>query len=338
MNYVEALRVRNCLVRVAIILGILVVLAVILRISLARYMSPETWVSKVALDATTTTTKTTLPDGTRRTVLDDSADRTHIVIDDRGSAGKTISITEPSSHVHSDESHFSHVGNIISSESHGGTTTTVIKTNGSVPMIYYMAVADIAALIVATILAAPFAREIDGHLEVALTKPCTRLRYALGTIGFDAVGVLAASFLTIVALYLCQLLFETARVDATGVNARAIVMGIALPLAWYGMLCAATTWLNRSYAAVLGFAWPVVLLVSALSTLEPNNAVALVVHDTAWGISRLFPLSYVSFAQPDAHGALSYSGSDFGVRLAIEVLLLVVYAALAVWRWQRVEA
>ncbi len=49
MNYVEWLRVRNLLKIVAIILAILVVLAVILRISFSRYMSPEAWVAHYAM-------------------------------------------------------------------------------------------------------------------------------------------------------------------------------------------------------------------------------------------------------------------------------------------------
>ncbi len=98
----------------------------------------------------------------------------------------------------------------------------------------------------ATILAAPLAREIDGHLEIALTKPVSRVRYALGAIGVDAVGIIAASIMTVVAFYLCQLLFESARLDFSGINTRAIAMGIACPLAWYALLCALTTWLHRS--------------------------------------------------------------------------------------------
>jgi hypothetical protein len=335
MNYIEWLRVRNCLRTVAIILAILVVLAVVLRISLARYASPATWVANMTHDPRTNVTHSVLADGTKRTVIDDPADQTHVVIDDRGSAGSHIVVTEPSSRSHGN-SDLSHVGNVVSEHSSGGITTTVIDTHGSVPMIFYMAVADLVALIVATILAAPFAREIDGHLEIALTRPCSRLRFALGSVGVDVVGILASSLLTIVALYLCQLLFETWRLDFTGENALTIVMGVALPIAWYAMLCAATTWLSRSYGAVLGFAWPVVLLISGLTQVEPNNAVAAVVHDVAWGLSRLIPLSYVHLA--GTHGVDTYAGLSFEWRLSAEILFFVVYGAIAIWQWQRVEA
>ncbi len=335
MNYVEWLRIRNCLRMTAIILGIMVVLAIILRISLSRYMSPESWIAAMSSEPGTKITHTVLPDGTKRTVIVNPSDKSHVVVDDRGTAGQHIVVTEPTGHAHEKNSDFSHVGNIVSSHTSGGMTTTTIDTHGSVPLIYYMAFADVVALIVATILAAPFAREIDGHLEVAMTKPVSRVRYALGSIGVDAVGILAASLLTIVALYLCQLLFGSARIDFTGINTRAIVMGAALPLAWYALLCAGTTLLSRSYVAVLGFAWPVALLIAGLTQLEPTNIVALVVRNVAWALSRLDPLTYVKFSE---HSESSYAAPDFGVRLSIVVLLFVVYSAIAVWQWQRVEA
>ena len=113
------------------------------------------------------------------------------------------------------------VGSIQVLESRNGSmTTTIIDTNSAVPMYYYMAVADFFALIVATILAAPLAREIDGHLEVTFTKPISRLRYALGAVGADIAGILAASLMTVLAFYLCQLLFETPRLDFGGISSR----------------------------------------------------------------------------------------------------------------------
>ncbi|HYL27885.1 MAG TPA: hypothetical protein VEW74_08615 [Candidatus Nitrosotalea sp.] len=338
MNYVEWMRIRNCLRITAIILVILVALAVILRISFARYMSPDAWISHMSLNPGTTVTHTVLPDGTKRMILDSPSDSTHVVIDDYGYAGKHIVVTEPAKKAHHENDNMS-VGSFKVTEStHAGITTTVLNTNGAVPMLYYMGLADVVALIVATILAAPFAREIDGHLELALTKPVSRVRYAIGNIGVDAVGILVASVMTVVAFYLCQLLFETPRLDFSGINARAVAMGVAMPLAWYALLCAATTWLRRAYGAVLGFAWPVAILLGALAALEPNNAVALFVHDVAWALSRLDPLTYVSFASPGTHGGFSYSGSNFGLRLSIVWLMFLVYGALAVWQWQRVEA
>lgn len=338
MIYVEWLRVRNTLRVLAIILAILVGLAVVLRVSVSRYMSPSSWVHHISLEPGTHETDVTLSDGTKRIILDNPDKQENVVIDDRGNAGTHIVVTEPTKQAHEEHDKVN-VGSIqVMQSHHGKMTTTVIDTNGAVPMIYYMAIADVFALIIATILAAPLAREIDGHLEVTLTKPISRLRYALGAIGADVVGILAASLMTIVAFYLCQLLFETPRLDFSGVNTRAILMGIAAPLAWYAMLLAATTWFARSYAALLGFAWPVVLFIGLLTLVPTNNVVALFIHDVAWVLSRFDPLSYVSWVGPNEHGTFTNEGSNFGMRIGIVTLLFVAYGALALWRWERVEA
>ncbi len=336
MAYVEWLRVRNCLRTTAIILSVLLVLAVILRISVSRYMSTDTWIHHIQMHPGTKISTVMLPGGIKRTIIDDPTEDTHVVIDDRGYAGKHIVITEPTSR-HEHTNHVS-VGSVSVMESrHNGITTTVVDTNGSVPMIYYMGIADVVALIVATMLAAPLAREMDGHLEIALTKPVSRARFALGAIGADVAGILAASLLTIVALYACQLLFESPSLDFTGINARAIAMGVFMPLAWYAMLCAATTW-TRSIGAVLGFAWPVAGLIGALTLINANNVVALFIHDVAWVLWHLFPFAYVSTAEPDAVGVANYSGAHFELRLLVEIVLFLVYGALAIFKWQRVEA
>ncbi len=338
MNYVEWLRVRNLLKITGIILLILLALAIVLRVSVARYMSPDAWVSHMSLDRGSKVQHTILPDGTKQTIIDDPTEQTHVVIDDHGYSGKHIVVTEPTSRAHKEKTNFS-VGSIHVMESRNGTvTTTMIDTNGAVPLIYYMALADLVALIVATVLAAPLAREIDGHLEVAMTKPVPRWRYAVGAIGVDAVGITAASAITVIALYVCQLLFESAKLDVSGVNARAIAMGIACPLAWYALLCALTTWLHRSWIAVLAAAIPVAIVVGLLTLVHPTNTVALFVHDIAWVISRFNPMSYVEMATPNGDGTMTYGGSNFGLRMGLQVAFFIVYGAIAVWQWQRVEA
>jgi hypothetical protein len=338
MIYAEWLRVRNLLRIVAIILGILLLLAIVLRISVTRYMSPQTWIHESMMHPGVHVSNVTLPEGTKRTIIDDPNESTHVVIDDRGYAGTHIVVTEPTSRAHHENSHFN-VGSVAVVESkHGTVTTTTIDTNGAVPMIYYMAMADLVALIVATMLAAPLAREVDGHLEIALTKPISRVRYALGAIGVDIVGILAASLLTVLIFYICQLLFESPRLDFTGINARAIGMGIALPLAWYAMLCAATTWMNRAYIGVLVGVPAAFLVIGLLTLVPPASVVALFVRDVAWVLSRLDPLSYVAYAGPNPDGTMRYSGTNFALRLSMQFVFLIVYSALAIFKWQRVEA
>jgi hypothetical protein len=338
MTYIEWLRVRNCLRTVAICLALLVMLAAVLRISFARYMSPNEWVQHISQEPGATETHATLPDGTKQTVIEDSRDHTHVVIADRGSAGTHIVITEPASRAHKDHSEFN-IGSIaVNSSRQGGLETTTVDTNGSVPMLEIMALANVVALIVATVLAAPLAREIDGHLEIALTKPVSRIRYALGAIAADVAGIVAAAALTVLACYLCELVFGSYRVDVSGVNARAMLMGIAMPAAWYALLCAATTWFSRSYGAVLGFAWPVAIIVGVLTVIQPSTPLTLFIHDVGWTLSRLDPLTYVSLSTHVEESGPDTAAASFPMRFGMEILLFAAYAALALLRWERVEA
>ncbi len=339
MSYIEWLRVRNCLRITLMILGTLIVLALILRISLVRPAWYDTTIGQVTAAPGTTERHVTLPDGTKRTILDNPAVQTHIVVDDYGSAGRHIAITQPTRNLHETESHVD-IGVVeIRDVRHGSMTTTTIDTNGSVPMLVPMGFADVVALIVATILAAPFAREIDGHLEVALTKPISRSRFAVGAIGADVAGILAALAASVTAVYICLLFLGAPRIDFSGANARVVPMGIAMSLAWYTLLAAATTWRGRGYGAVLGFAWPVALLVIGLANIQPTNTVSAFVHYVAWSIAQLNPLWHARWTVGMSDtGAISAADPTFGVRLAINVLLFAVYTALAVWRWQRVEA
>ena len=107
-------------------------------------------------------------------------------------------------------------------------TTTVIDTNGAVPMIYYMLLADIVALIVATILAAPLrardrrpSRDRPDEADLAAfdspwapsapTSPASsRLR---SSPSWRSISASCSS--------------SRPALDFSGINSRAIVMGLA---------------------------------------------------------------------------------------------------------------
>lgn len=338
MNYVEWLRVRNCLRVTAIILTLLVLIVLVLRISFNRYMSYDAWIEHMQLQPGSHVTHTVLPDGTKRTTVDDPKDQTRIVLDDVAGGGRHIQVTEPTTSAHEHQQHVNMGSITVHASQDGKFTTTTIDSNSSVPLLFYMGFADVVALIVATVLGAPFARENDGHLEFALTKPATRLRIAIGTMGADIVGILAASVLTFVALYLCQIVFQSTRIDATGVNLRALLMGIALPIAWYALLCAATASLRRGYGAVLGFAWPVAILIVVFAEAPIGSSLlAQTFHNTFWVLSRIDPLSYASFDIGSSPHA-AQAQATFAARYLVEIALFALYSVAAVMQWRRVEA
>ncbi len=340
MTYVEWLRVRNCLRVLAISLGVFILIVLVLRISYNKYITEDdAIISHAKMQAGTTVTHSALPDGTKRTTINDPKDRTTIVIDNHGLNGRHITITEPASTSHHHESH-GVIGSVHVNEARSGNMSiTTIDTNGTVPFVFYMAFADVVAFIIATCLAAPFARESDGHLEYALTKPVSREGFAVGTIAVDAAAIVAASVMTIITLIICQAMFEIPTFDFSGVNIEAILMGIAAPFAWYAFLTAATASMKRGYGAVLGFAWPVAILLVVFGTVSLGDSlVGQLVHNVSWVISRVIPLSYISFAIRESSNGQLAGTENFGPRLAIECVLFIIYSALAVIQWRRVEA
>lgn len=340
MTYVEWLRVRNVLRVVAIVLGILILLGGILRVSLSRFGSIDDMINHVQAEPGTKKTVTTLPDGTIQTIYV-ATDGKRIVIDDAGYAGKHIVITEPNGRRDNGHDHVL-IGSLRVDESTDGKqTTTTVDTNSQTPFFYIIGFGEFMALIVATVLAAPFARENDGHLELALTKPIGRLELALRTMGVDAVGIIASAAITMVAIVLIQAMFEIPHFDFGGLTIYALLMVIGLPLAWYAMLNAATASMRRNYGATLGLAWPIAGVIAVFSQIQLGGSiVGNVMHAIFWGLSRLIPITYASFtpAHRAAMGDTSFGDPDFAPRFAMVCALLLIYGALAVWQWRRVEA
>jgi hypothetical protein len=194
----------------------------------------------------------------------------------------------------------------------------------------------VVALIVATMLGAPFARENDGHLEVALTKPIDRIGLALMTIGVDAVGIVAALAVgTLFAIGLHTIFFPP-WISFHFIDLIVTVFGIIAPLSWYAMLAAATSSLRRGYGVIIGIAWPVAAIVAGLSLIDPNdNEMAALVHTVFWTLSRIDPLVYMHFT-PDN---MSLSADPTWLpRLAMLAILAAGYGVVAVAQWRRVEA
>jgi hypothetical protein len=337
MNYVEWLRVRNCLKWLAIVLGVLLVIGLIVRISIAaQFGNDEAFIQHMQTDPHTKMTQSVV-NGINRTTLVNAREHETVTIDDMPDGGRRIQIVEPTKH--GENEHHVVIGSIGVSESRNGRMeTTTINTNSPVPFAYYLAIAGFVGLIIATCLGATFARENDGHLEIALMKPVSRTRYALGVIGADLACIAAAEALTIVALMIGQAMFEVPHFDFSGMNLAFVLVALLHPFAWYAMLNAATASLKRGSGAVLGFSWPIALVIIALAKIPlGDSALGQTVHAIGWGLSRILPVTYASF-RLDSQGVINQDPFGYAVQIVILAALTLVYGALAVVQWRRVEA
>src|SRR6185312_13588187 len=150
MTYVEWLRVRNVLRVVAIVLAALILVFLVLRISLNRYMNDQAIINHIKTQPGTTISQSILPDGTHRMTINDPSEDTTATIDDLAGGGRRIVIDEPKSK-HTDKIGHVMMGSVdVHSEEHGSRRVVVVDTNSTVPFAFYMVAADIMAFIVTT--------------------------------------------------------------------------------------------------------------------------------------------------------------------------------------------
>jgi hypothetical protein len=333
MNYVEMLRVRNGLRVLAIVLAAIVILAGVLRISVNGQLNGDQFI----IDQAMKDPGTKVTQSGDRTVITDPVAGVTITVQHVTGGGRIVQIDEPSGRNSSIDRESQHtIGSVrISDSEHNGTRRTTIDTSIPIPGAIFLAIATLAGLIMATVFGAAFAKENEGHLEIALLKPISRERYALGAIAVDLAGILAAEILALIAALLATVMFEPLHLDFTHDDWTWTLVPLAVlsPFAWYALLNAATASLKRGAGALVGFSWPITLVVVGLSQIPFGNPVGDLVHNIFWGLSRLIPLAYMHFGGGDS--------ADVAVspeRVLIMLALFVVYSALAVWQWRRAEA
>ncbi|MFY9737902.1 MAG: ABC transporter permease subunit [Candidatus Cybelea sp.] len=350
MGYVEWLRVGRCLKCTAIVLGVVLVLVVVTEFSLLNFGSKNALtqvdlhtsggdVNAALIMKNATTTHSTLPDGTKRTTIVNAGRGIRVTIDDHGYRGKHIEIFERSVSRPSKLIGFGPV--TLKRTAVPGGSMLAIDTNKPEDIAYYAAIATFLALIVATVLGAPFARQNDGHLEIALTSPAPRTTLGLGAMIADVTGIAAAWLMTVAVLFIAHVVEYAPNYTYGPRDTEVIVLGFAGLLAWYAMLCAATASMRRAYGIVLGISWPVASLVAVLARVNLGDApMGQLVHWLATPLSWIDPFTYLHFGPAftvdgRAAGSLAVSLQS---ELPALLILALVYVALAIVQWRRVEA
>jgi hypothetical protein len=338
MTYVEWLRVRGALKWTAIVLVALFVVVGLGRVwAFGLGGDALTHIARLQADPSSRVIETSGPDGAHRTVIDDPRERVHVTIDDYGWGRKHIEVLDRSSHDHKKETIVA--GTIaVRTLPAGGGSLVVIDTNG-IPFTTFALVGIIVALVFATIVGSPFARENDGHLEVALTKPVGRTTLGLAIIAVDAAGIVAAFAFGVAFALACTMLFEFSRITYDVNDFFATLLGIVGPLSWYALLNVATASMKRGYGTIVGFAWPAALLVVALSSLHPDgNVLLLIVSDVFKVLAVVDPVSYMHLTLPVEISGKPIVATSIQINVLALALLAAVYGALAILQWRRVEA
>jgi hypothetical protein len=343
VTYVEWLRVAVALKRTAIFLGILIVIAIAARIWVAYYgpVDAMSYVNSVQHDPASHVVVSTLPDGSQRTVIDNPAKQVHLEVTDRGHGDEIVRI------VRSGVTHTPLVfgdADIHSSmhrSMHGDQSDITIETHKDQldDSAAEFGSAGIVALIIGMMLAGCFARENDGHLEIALTKPVSRTELSIRIMLVDMAGIVGAWILSVIAAYIIIALFVGFHFRVTVNDCQLAVAVVLGAIAWYALLCCATASLKRNYGIILGTAWIVGQLIPVLARI-PSDAPPLLgfLRIVATPLSWIDPFTYarVSVALPTATQMLRVY--PYSVEIPVLAALTIAYALFAILQWRRVEA
>jgi ABC-type transport system involved in multi-copper enzyme maturation permease subunit len=347
--YLEYLRGLRALRIVAILLGLLIAGALIARLSWGKLPSQDDYVNSLERSPTAHVTRTRLPHGRSRTVIDDSKRGTRTVVErDQGTVTSVSTMTagSPYGRARNREG----VRSATASPGPRGdtaTTTTTTTTTTTMPSasVHYspfdigslFAMAIPVGLLAATLLGGPLSKENNGHLEFAWTKPVSRARYALSAMLVDLATIAVAEVATVLALLLASLFWDVPKVSFDALAPAHVAFALLAPAAWYACLTALSASLKRGPGAVLGIGWVVAVVCPtiALATQGTPTAVGRAVYAFFNTISYADPITYLWFRN-------DWSGSDPARAVTSALLslaaLTVVYLALAVVQWRRVEA
>ena len=332
MAYVEWLRVKKTLIVLSIVLGALFLIAVVVRISANNEFGPGRLNSMIGDGATVVSTQS-VPGGTRTVYKTTGGDT--VTVTDRGADGVSGIVTGPS--VAAKKSKYEHVRvgpfSMTSSKSE-----VDFNTNGPIDVGMLFSFLTLFGAIIATVLAAPLARENE-RLEVAWTKPVDRTLYALQLYGVDMIGVLAAMLMMTVACIAAYTLFQLPHLSVSADGAFHALVAFVACAAWYAMYAAMTTWMKRGFGAIIGIAWPVALFVPGLALIPMlGTAVGATFHWVFQIIAVVDPLAYLHLTMGVPRHDIGLAGIDEPLKLLILAALALVYGVAGLLEWRRVEA
>ena len=334
--FVEYARAKRAIYIALILLGIFLLATIVLRLS----VHDGHWQTDLQGSPTAHTTQTRLPDGSTRIVIDDAARQTHAVIVKHANGSVDMDVSEPrTGSRHSGE--FIMGSSSMNSSVEGNTRHTRIHYLPESP-VYKLDILFLATipmgLIVASILGGALAKENDGHLELAWTKPVSRERYAAASFIVDSAAIVLSQLLTIAVTLLATLMFFVPRFGWENDTGWYIFVALVGPLSWYALVTAGSASLRRGPGLVIGLGWVVALLVpglaQALGGAAQVNPIAAWFYAIFHGLSYLDPIAYLQLN----HGRAGLFALSIAASAGVLCALFIGYLALAVAQWRRVEA
>jgi hypothetical protein len=342
--YAEVLRGMRALRVIAIILGILLALAILFRLwAFAEHNRPENLGAALQSSPTAHVTHKTLADGTLETIVNDPAKRVHAVIDRKGEMFRIDATMPPTNGM----THYSYtIGASSTAENQRSGMTHISVTHdmtANIPVAILFAIAEVIGLVTATMLGGVLAKENDGHLEIAWTKPVSRERLALATIGVDIVTILVSQFAMVLLVLIICAMFVWPTFYSDAATLPAIAITLLGPIAWYACLTAFSASLKRGLGMVVGLGWLAAIAIPAIAegTAGSSSDFGRAIHWVFQPIAYIDPIEYVHLSFHGSGGMSAMQNAPLGplgVSAWMLLALTVVYLFLSVLQWRRVEA
>jgi hypothetical protein len=232
-----------------------------------------------------------------------------------------------------------HVGPVKSTPSDGSTNVYApgieVHDTDRGPYSLLLAIAGFVAAIFATVVGTCLASENCGHLEVAWTRPASRLSYAARLMLVDVAAILAVFVFT--ALLSLALIFARGWQGYMYMDTRfwqVAATEIAFPLAWFGLIAGLTASVRARAGAIAGFTWVACMFLLVLLSFD----LPPVIHGLLNALNYVNPLLYGSYSSTSTEPArhLINMTPAFAIGGLIGIATLGIAAALAQWR--RLEA
>ncbi|HEX5273996.1 MAG TPA: hypothetical protein VFW34_01830 [Candidatus Rubrimentiphilum sp.] len=213
----------------------------------------------------------------------------------------------------------------------------------NIPVAVLFAIAEVIGLVTATLLGGVLAKENDGHLEIAWTKPVSRDRLAAATMGVDIVTILLSQFATVLLVLVICAMFVWPSFYSDAATLPSIAITLLGPIAWYACLTAFSASLKRGLGMVVGLGWLAALVVPAVAegTARSSSDFGRAIHWVFQPIAYIDPIEYVHLSFHGSGGMSAMQNAPLGplgVSAGILIVLIIVYLALSVLQWRRVEA
>jgi len=208
------------------------------------------------------------------------------------------------------------------------------------PVPAFFAVAGFVAAIFGSRFARSLSEENEAHLPVVWTAPVSRLRYAATVMAIDAAGIFAAFAIVIATMFaLMAFMNVLSYLTLTPDSWIQLARFLAFPLAFYGLMSAATASLGKPGRAAIGYCWVAVFLLGILNAAglpRPWDAVI-------GALDLLNPIHYAAYSHGTGTNQVHvFSGMSPAMALSADVgalcTLCAVGLAAALWQWRRLEA